>query len=189
MNTPPINLSISDELLRKELDQSSTRFHVIGAWVAIIFDPLFAVTDYFNIPNHWQQLLAIRLGISCILALALWAWKRKEYPSFYLVMLAFLLISLQNAYTFSLIGNDLLTGHCLNYMALLLGAAMFLLWSYEFSLAIVGISALATVYFVSGNPDINPDLFWVKGGLLLLVMGLFMILLIKARYDLTLKEI
>jgi hypothetical protein len=37
-----------------ELEKVSARFHVIGAWVAIIFDPIFGITDYYNIPHAWM---------------------------------------------------------------------------------------------------------------------------------------
>jgi len=36
----------------RKLEQASTRYHITAAWVAIIFDPVFAITDYLNIPNH-----------------------------------------------------------------------------------------------------------------------------------------
>ena len=176
-------------MLREELEESSSGLHVFGAWIAVIFDPLFAITDYINIKENWLQLLAIRCSISALILVTIFVYKRKKFPSYFLVILPFVLISLQNAYTFSLIGNDHLLGHSLNYMALLLGGAMFFLWTWPYSTSIVAISTIATAWFVSTNPRIDLEMFFVKGGLLLGVMGLFMIILIKVRYDLTIKEI
>lgn len=189
MQTKLLISSVTKESWKKELEDSSSRFHIFGAWVGAIFDPLFAASDYYNIQDHWKHLLFIRISISFIVLLSLWLYKKLRFPSYFLVVLTFLLISLQNAYTFSLIGNDHLLGHCLNYMALLLGGAMFFFWTWQYSTAVIGISAVATGYFVSLNPHINSEIFIVRGGLLLLVMGLFMIVLIKVRYDLTLREI
>lgn len=176
-------------MLKKELEESSSGFHIFGAWVAVIFDPLFAITDYFNIRDSWGQLLVIRLCVSVIMLVSIFLYKQKKFPSYFLVILAFMLISMQNAYTFSLMGNDHLMGHSLNYMALLLGGAMFFFWTWQYSAAVIGISTVATLGFVLNNPRIDPSVFVVKGGLLLGTMGLFMIILIKVRYDLTLREI
>jgi signal transduction histidine kinase len=51
------------------------------------------------------------------------------------------------------------------------------------------ISVVATAFFLSINPSINLDQFIVQGGVLLIVVFIFMVVLIKTRYDLTIKEI
>ena len=96
---------------------------------------------------------------------------------------------LQNAYTYSLISNEGLLGHSLNYMALLIGASMFVLWEWYYSAVIVFLSALATSLFIYYNPTIDIHEFFVQGGLLLGMVAIFMIVLIRARYNLTVKEI
>jgi serine phosphatase RsbU (regulator of sigma subunit) len=194
MNT---NVSETRDLISKvsliswklELEKASSNYHITAAWVAIIFDPLFAVTDYFNIHDHWRQLLLIRLAVSCLTFGLLLLRKKFQLPSFIIVLVPFLLISLQNAYTFSLIGNDVLIGHCLNYMALLIGGSMFILWPWTYSVMVVLLSGAATAIFLRLNPGLAFEDFFVKGGLLLLAVGVFMVILIKARYDLTVKEI
>jgi signal transduction histidine kinase len=54
---------------------------------------------------------------------------------------------------------------------------------------VVGLSAVTTFLFIYANPNLNISEFFLKGGLLLLVTAIFMIVLIRTRYDLTLKEI
>lgn len=171
------------------MDNVSSRYHFIGAWVAIIFDPLFAITDYFNIQHGWLSLLFIRLGISAITIGMLLMRKKFSFPSYYLVLVPFLLISLQNAYTYDLITSEHLIGHNLNYIALLIGASMFMMWELRYSLLALLLSALATIIFVALNPAIKLDEFLIKGGLLLGVSGIFMVILINTRYNLTVKEI
>jgi serine phosphatase RsbU (regulator of sigma subunit) len=174
---------------RLELEKASSKYHLTAAWVAIVFDPVFAITDYFNIQAHWGQLFVIRLAVSCLTLGVLLLRKKFQLPSFVIVLVPFLLISLQNAYTFSLISSDVLLGHCLNYMALLIGGSMFILWPWPYSMMVVLLSGAATAIFLSLNPGLAFEDFFVKGGLLLLAVGIFMVILIKARYDLTVKEI
>ena len=187
--TDPFIADISAERTLVELEQVSSRYHITGAWIAIVFDPLFALTDYFNIPNGWLQVFFIRLGIAGITLITLLLRKRYKLPSFVVVLVPFLLISLQNAYTYSLVSNQVLLGHNLNYMALLVAGGMFILWKLPYSLGVVAMSAAATVWFVTQNKTLDASRFFIEGGLLLAAVGVFMVILIKSRYDLTLKEI
>jgi serine phosphatase RsbU (regulator of sigma subunit) len=186
---PPIDLAQNPAAWKEELEKASSRFHIMGAWVAIIFDPIFAITDYLNIPDSWAHLLIIRLMVSFVTLMTLLLQKPLKLPSFFIVLVPFTLISLQNAYTFSLITPNHVLGHSLNYMALLVGGGMFLLWHWSFSVGVIVASGLATWYFITHNPELNFEDSMVQGGLLLYTVGIFMIVLIKARYDLTLKEI
>ena len=125
---------------KQELELVSSRYHVIGAWIAIFFDPLFAFTDYFNIPDHWLQLFAIRLSVAAITLLLLFVRKKFSLSTYVIILAPFLMISLQNAYTYSLVSNDIILGHSLNYMALLIGGAMFILWRWTYSVFVVLLS-------------------------------------------------
>jgi signal transduction histidine kinase len=174
---------------KKGLEVNTRKFHVVAAWVAIIFDPIFAITDYFNIPESWQTLFYIRLAVSLITLSTLALQRRLRWPSNIIVVVPFLLISLQNAYTYSLIGSEDFLGHNLNYMALLIGAGMFIAWDWFYSVGVLIISAVATAFFIQLNPQITIDAFFVEGGLLLITVGAFMFILIKTRHTLTVREI
>lgn len=174
---------------KAEMAKAARHFHVIGAWVAILFDPLFAVTDYFNIPNHWQEVFALRLSVSFITLLTLWLFKQGKVNIYVLVAIPFALISLQNAYTYSLIYANHLLGHNLNYLALFMGAGLFLLWPVRYSVIAIGLSFAATFFFVARNPHLHLSDLMVNGGLLLGTVAVFTILLIQARYRLRLSEI
>lgn len=180
---------VTKQSWKAELEKTSSTYHFIATWAAIVFDPVFAFTDYINIPESWKQLFAIRLGISFIILTMVALRKKLALPSYFIVAVTFLLISLQNAYTYSLIGNEDIIGHNLNYIALLIGASMFLLWELKYSLAMVLISVIATAFFLRLNPNLDIDQFLVQGGVLLAAVSFFMIVLIKTRYDLTVKEI
>jgi signal transduction histidine kinase len=180
---------ISRSSWKNELEKASSRYHIIACWVSIIFDPIFVITDYFNIHNSWEQLLIIRLSVAAAILITLLLRKPYQLPSYFVVSVPFLLISLQNAYTYSLIGNENLLGHNLNYMALIVGASMFVLWEWYYSVIIVVISIIATGLFVRYNARLDVNEFFVQGGLILGMSSVFMIVLIRARYNLTVKEI
>jgi signal transduction histidine kinase len=174
---------------RSELEKVSLKYHTIAAWIAIIFDPLFAITDYYNIPENWQTLLYIRLSVAGITLTTVLLHRRFQFASPIIVIVPALLISLQNAITYKFIGAENLLGHNLNYMALFIGAAMFLAWDSYYSMAMLVVSSLASAFFLNLNPAISFGNFFVHGGLLLMAVGVFMFVLIKTRYSLTVKEI
>lgn len=174
---------------KAELEKVSARYHLIAAWAAIIFDPVFAFTDYINIRESWQDVFFVRISIAAIVLSLLIARKRFNLQSYFIVAVAFLLISLQNAYTYSLIGNEDIMGHNLNYIALLIGASMFVLWEIKYSVVMVVTSIVATAIFLQSNPTLEMDKFLVDGGVLLLAVSIFMIVLIQTRYNLSVKEI
>lgn len=174
---------------QEEFENTSRRYHFIAAWVAVIFDPLFAFTDYINIPGSWRELLIIRMCVSITTLIVLILRDRYQWPWFVIAVVPFMMISLQNAYTYSLINNDALIGHNLNYIALLIGGAMFLAWTWHYSVVALLISCIATAYFVKINPSITLDEFFLEGGLLLFAVAVFMLVLIQTRYNLTIREI
>lgn len=172
-----------------DLEKSAAKYHTYGAWIAIIFDPIFGITDYLNIPHAFKEIMLLRIGGAVVAALALLAHKHKYINSKMLIFIPFILISFQNAYTFSVIQVDDFTGHSLNYLALFIGAGMFVLWNWYYSLAIILPSILATGYFFRMNHQLNMNEALINGGLLLLVVTVFMFILIETRYRLTISMI
>ena len=89
---------ISQLAWKQELEKTSSKYHMKVLWVATVFDPLFVITDYFNIPNHWKLLLMIRLTVSFITLAMFVVRKKYQLPSRVNVAVTFLLISFQNAF-------------------------------------------------------------------------------------------
>ena len=181
--------AVSESEWRAELERTSFDYHMKVLWIATIFDPIFAITDYFNIPNDWKVLLGIRLTVSLITLTMFVVRKKYGFPSRINIAITFMLISLQNAFVYQYIGNADLLGQNLNYMALFIGASMFILWEWVYSVAIVLISAGITAFFIFTNANLAKSQFFVKGGLLLIAVSIFMIVLIRVRYELFIKEI
>jgi signal transduction histidine kinase len=180
---------VPEAMWQAELEKSSSKYHVVAAWAAIIFDPVFAITDYLNIPEAWSHLLAIRLCVSLITLTVLILRNRFYLPSHIIVVVPFMLISLQNAYTYSLINQSDLLGHNLNFIALLIGTGMFVAWSWRYSLVAILLSIVSTAYFVKGNSNLQINEFFVQGGLILIASFIFMSMLVQTRYSLTIREI
>jgi hypothetical protein len=135
---------------REDLEAFSNKYHLRTTWIAIIFDPSFGITDFLNIPHAWQHLLLLRFSVSLLCVMAVFAWRKYRFSSKLLVAVPFILISLQNAYTYSVIEVSQFTGHSLNYMALFIGAGMFIIWNWYYSVFIIVISAIANVIFFNG---------------------------------------
>lgn len=173
----------------QEIRKHAAQYHRVGAWVAIFFDPLFGITDYLNIPEHWLQVMVLRLLVSMITLGGIFLYKKGIIDTFLMIAIPFTLISLQNAYTYSLIGPEDVLGHNLNYLALFMGAGLFILWPLRYSLIIIGVSIITSFFFVSTNQSLELGEFTVAGGLLLIAGSLFTILLIQARFRLRLREI
>ncbi|MEQ8362955.1 MAG: hypothetical protein RIF39_11820 [Cyclobacteriaceae bacterium] len=174
---------------QQEIEKTTSKFHLTAAWVAVVFDPVFAITDYINIPQGWSTLFMIRICVSVITIVTILVHRKLAFSSYIVVMVPFVLISFQNAFTYQYINEEGLLGQNLNYMALLIGASMFVLWHWRFSVLIILLSAIVTFLFVANNTLLTGEAFFLKGGLLLIVSALFMIVLIQTRYRLTSNEI
>jgi signal transduction histidine kinase len=180
---------ISMEAWKSELDLAASKYHITVLWVAIIFDPIFAITDYLNIPLYWKLILGIRLMVSFVTLLMIVSRKFLALPSYLMVVITFFMISLQNAFIYKFIDNANFLGQNLNYMALMIGASMFLIWPLAYSVIVVVVSTIATFYFIRTNPQLDVNQFFLNGGLLLGASAIFMMIQIRTRYDLTVKEI
>ncbi len=180
---------VSKESWELELEQVSWRYVVLVCWVAAIFDPIFGFTDYINIPNYWKGLFIARLLVAAISLTALYTRSYFKLSAAALMFIPFFLISIQNAVVYRFIGPEHALAQNLNYMALMIGASLFVLWRWTYSVFMVLICAAVTAFFLSQNPALSADQFFLNGGLLLLSSGAFMVILINARYNLTVREI
>ncbi len=181
--------AIESSVWERELENSSRFYHVNAAWLAVFFDPIFGLTDYFNIPHAWQKIMVIRVSIAAICVVMIMLYRRYRFKSFWLVFVPFLLISLQNAYTYAFLRPENFQGHTLNYIALFIGAGLFVVWKWQYTAVVMGISAIANIYFFRANHRLSFQEAMVDGGLLLIVVAFFTFLLIEFRYSLTVKEL
>lgn len=165
------------------------RYHLAVCWVALVLNPVFAITDVHNIPYIWKPLLAFRLFASAIILMVILLRHRFNLNSLTIIMVPFLSICFENTVVYWDIDIENIEGQNLNFMALFIGASMFLVWRWYYSLLILVPSMLLTALFLSLNHKISIEMFFVKGGLLLAFSGLLMAILVQTRYQLTIKTL
>jgi phosphoserine phosphatase RsbU/P len=173
----------------KEYNQTAYRYHVLIASVAIILNPLFAIADYFNIPEHFSDFLYFRLSVCVAIFITLLNKKRLINQPQWIVMVPFLGIAIQNAFMYSVMNEAEIQKHTFSYIAMFIGAGMFILWELKYTIFIVVISFFANIYFFSIYGKLTVDEVLTNGGLLTFAVALFTILLIETRRKLTIKEI
>jgi serine phosphatase RsbU (regulator of sigma subunit) len=173
-----------------ELNATAYRYHVLICWVAVIFDPIFAISDYYISPNHFKEFFILRISTVTLIFLlsTLLSKKFKEKPAI-IALIPFLSISLQNAYMYSVMNVSEIQTHTFAYITLFIGAGMFVLWSIEYSIIVVSISLIANIILFWLNSTLKLNELLINGGLLTFSVALFTIFLIQLRTSLTKKEI
>ncbi len=186
---PDTKIVPNDAKWMEELTKSALKYHKIGAWVAITFNLVFSITDWFVLPSFWWDFFIFRASVSvCTLVAVLLRNKLKLSPEV-LIFIPLMLISVQNAYMWSFMGVEELQQHAFAYIALFIGSGMLILWRSVYSLIVVGLSIPTNIVFFYFNSELSTDQILANGGLLTgAVMG-FSIFLIQTRYNLTKKEI
>lgn len=173
----------------KELKATALKYHVLVAWVAVALNPIWAIGDYYTIPNHFDDFLIFRIVVSfCTLLGVLFRRQLAERPEV-IAIIPFIGISVQNAYMYSVMDIPQLQKHTFAYIALFIGAGMFVLWRPVYSIVIVIISFVANIIFFQLNSHLRPSDILINGGMLTASVAVFTILLINTRTNLTKKEI
>ena len=172
-----------------ELKAAAFKYHVLIAWVAVGLNPIWAIGDYFNSPFQFMDFLIFRVVVSVITLVVVLSKNKFVTRPEVIAFIPFLGISIQNAYMFSVMNVDELQKHTFAYIALFIGAGMFLLWRPFYSVMIVVLSLIANVvcFWLFGHLKTGDIL--INGGMLTLSVALFTILLIHTRTNLTKKEI
>ncbi|HET6226694.1 MAG TPA: SpoIIE family protein phosphatase [Bacteroidia bacterium] len=174
---------------RSELQATALKFNVLIAWVAVVLNPIWAVGDYYNIPNHFIDFLIFRVVVSAATLIGIGLKKKLVKKPEVIALIPFLGISIQNAYMYSVMDIPELQTHTFAYIALFIGAGMFVLWRTSYSIAVVLISFVANFIFFKLNSILQLGQILINGGLLTASVALFTILLIYSRTNLTKKEI
>lgn len=174
---------------RGELDKTAYKYHKITLWVAVVFNMLFFVTDYINLYDYWQEFLTFRSLVSLVCLITVLFHKKLNISIQLMGVIPVLLISIQNAYMWSVMDAEHLQKHTLAYMALFIGSGMFVFYHVYYSIFIVAANIVANVIFLYFNSPLSPEEIMVSGGLLTLSVAVFSILLIRMRFNLTKKEL
>ena len=174
---------------RTEIDQTALRYHTIALWIAVVFDLLFFIPDFFNIPEYWVEFLSFRTAVAFICFIVVLFHKKLKISIQVMGVIPVLLISIQNAYMWSVMGVEDLQKHSFSYMALFIGSGMFMFYRWQYSVFIVIANLIANIIFFYINSALALDEILVNGGMLTATTAIFAALLIRMRFNLTKKEI
>jgi sigma-B regulation protein RsbU (phosphoserine phosphatase) len=174
---------------RAELDKTAYKYHKITLWVAVVFNMLFFATDYINVYDYWEEFLTFRVVVSLICLITVLFHKKLHISIQLMGVIPVLLISIQNAYMWSVMDAEHLQKHTLAYMALFIGSGMFVFYHVYYSIFIVAANIIANIIFLYFNSALSVEEIMVSGGLLTLSVAVFSILLIRMRFRLTKKEL
>lgn len=174
---------------KSELDKTAFKYHKITLWVAVVFNLLFFATDYINVYDYWQEFLTFRVVVAFTCLITVLFHKKLNISIQLMGVIPVLLISIQNAYMWSVMDAEHLQKHTLAYMALFIGSGMFVFYHVYYSIFIVGANIIANIFFLYFNSSLSIEEFMVSGGLLTLSVAIFSILLIRMRFKLTKKEL
>lgn len=172
-----------------ELNAAAFKYHVLIAWVAVWLNPIWALGDYYTVPHHFVDFLIFRVAVSLATLAVLMFRKKLVHNPELIALIPFIGISIQNAYMYSVMDIPQLQKHTFAYIALFIGAGMFVLWNRGYSIAIVIISFIANIIFFKFNSFLQISDIMINGGMLTTSVALFTILLINTRTNLTKKEI
>ena len=178
-----------DELWLLEFNKIALKYHLIGAWVAVIFNVIFFVPDFINIPEHWVSFLYIRVTVSLIILFTILFRNSFKISVEVLMFILAILISSQNAYMWNIMDGEHLQTHTLAYTTLFIGIGMLVLWEIKYSIALVIISFIINVFFFISFSDLSVEEIMSRGGLLTFTVAIFSIILIQTRFRLTKNEI
>ncbi|MBE7441136.1 MAG: SpoIIE family protein phosphatase [Flavobacteriales bacterium] len=180
---------ITESSWRNEMNVSVTKYHLITCWVGVVFNLLFFVADYFNIPEYWASFLTVRVVVSLTILFFILTYKRLTIPIEFLGFIPVFLISIENAYMWSVMDLTHFQQHTFAYLALFIGSGMFVLYRSFYSWIIVVVSLLANIILLKLNSPLTFDEIMVNGGFLTFAVSIFSVFLIRARFNLTKKEI
>lgn len=172
-----------------EIEKSVLKYHVITCWFAVVFNLLFFIADYLTLPEYWVSFLTFRTSVSLIVLITLLSYKKLNIPIEILGFVPVLLISVQNAYMWSVMDVAQFTKHTFAYITLFIGSGMFVLYRIYYSIIIMVVSIIANIIFLKIYSPLNLDEIMVNGGLLTFSVAMFSVYLIRTRYNLTKKEI
>lgn len=180
---------ITENSWRNEMNVSVTKYHLITCWVGVVFNLLFFVADYFNIPEYWAPFLTVRVVVSLTILFFILTYKRLTIPIEFLGFIPVFLISIENAYMWSVMDLTHFQQHTFAYLALFIGSGMFVLYRSFYSWIIVVVSLLTNITLLKINSPLTFDEIMVNGGFLTFAVSIFSVFLIRARFNLTKKEI
>ncbi|OJJ14273.1 hypothetical protein BKI52_43090 [marine bacterium AO1-C] len=173
-------------LFELERENRATKTHQQMIWIAIIVLPFFP--DYFFAPAIWQQLFTLRMVVIAYFLLLIFAQRKLRIRSIFVAYASIIPLSVFLSYASASVPTQNLFIYNLNYSALFIVAALYVLMHWGHFVAIIFISGLLYSVFFIVIQDINFFVVVEKGALLLFTVALASIGLAWYRFTTFKKE-
>jgi len=166
-----------------ELDRVLQKNFIIGTWIAVCMNSLFATTIFFQDQVHDLFEFGIRMASSALMCLTFLVRNKVKIPiRFYIAIPVFILI-VQDAYFLSTLDESEITGYALAHTANFIGAALLLIWPLSFSLIFWSTVALLHIGFYMAFSQVPVYTFFENGGWLLLGVFILTVTFIQVRFS------
>ncbi|MDI1353730.1 MAG: SpoIIE family protein phosphatase [bacterium] len=180
---------VPEQNIKREFDNSTEKFQIITAWVGIVLNLAWFISDYFIIRDFLIPFFTFRLLVSGTVALLLLLRKPLKLTVLTCLFTLVIGISIQNAYMWSVMDLSHFQKHAFAYMVLFIGVGMLVLWELKFSLILVVTTLLANLIFYKLYSQLSSAEFLINGGLITFTVIIFCVFMIRTRYRLTYNEI
>jgi len=179
----------SERLCKKELSSNITKQHVLACKVAVVINTAWSVVNYLIFTENQLVYLIGGIGISVVISLALILREKWNISGELLGMIPMTLIGVFFTFIYSQLPVPEFQKFTFLYVAMFLGAGMFLLWHIRYSIATVIIILSSAGLFFTLFGSLSFEQIMINGGILSLSMAFFMIISIQTRYQIITKEI
>jgi phosphoserine phosphatase RsbU/P len=183
------DISIDSAIVKAEMKKIALHNHNLAIKVVAVLNILFAISDFYTVPEQWISFLVLRLIVTTIFFSVFLLQDRLkiavEWPGF----IAYMGCIIENSYMYSVIDAGTLQKFTFAFIATFIGAGMFSVWRISFSIWAVSISIILNgVLFLVLSP-LSIAEYMSNGAFLTLMVAVFSIVLIHTRYNLTIREV
>jgi len=175
--------------VKEAFNQSTIRFHVIATWIGLLLNLFWWISDLIVLPSYAVPFLLFRIGVSLSALIVLFFRNQLGLSIYFCMFFLVAGISIQNAFMWSVMDVKHFQQHAFAYIVLFIGVGMLVLWTFRMSMALLVITVVSNIVFLSINSRLTLDEILVNGGLLTLTVVIFTAFLIRTRYRLTISEI
>ncbi len=175
--------------LQEQIKSRISKQHCLGCKVAFGVNILWGISNYFIFSENKWTYVTINLCVAAIILTSIIIRTRLKISGENMGLIA--MLSTLTAFAYIYNTADLIAFQKLTFThaAAFIGAGMFLLWHYKYSIISVAYAILINSLYYFLFSKINIDDYLIQGALMVMTTAFFMVVSIQVRYALTIKEI
>lgn len=173
----------------KEIGSQRYRLHCLGCMVAILINLVWAAFNFINFKADQWEYTAVHILVSVVTLAALIVRKKMRFSPDTLGLIPMLATITAASYTYNTVDLESFRSVTYIHAAVFIGAGMFLLWHWKYSVISVAYALIINFIFYIAWSPISVHDYFTNGAELVTSVALFMIISIQTRYILVQKEI